>query len=101
MSITDLRTAQACLKERLSCQELKVFYKLNIRSLLPPSFKIIENVDGLDVNKNSSASKIFEKTQFLISLLRSDLTKTSRLDSLSPWMGVYALITQFQPFNPF
>lgn len=95
--MTDLRTAQGCLKERLSCQELKE----NIRSLLPPSFKTIENVDGLDVNKNSSASKIFEKTQFLISLLRSDLTKTSRLDSLSPWVGVYALITQFQPFNPF
>lgn len=101
MSITDLRTALACLKERLSCQELKVFYKLNIRSFLPPSFKTIENVDGLDVNKNSSASKIFEKTQFLISLLRYDLTKTLRLDSLSLCVGVYALITHFQPFNPF
>ena len=47
--------------ERLSFHKLKAVYKPAIRPSLLPLFKTIEGVDGLDVNKNSSASKIFEK----------------------------------------
>ena len=43
VSSTNLKTRQVCLKQRLSCQDY------------PPSFKTIEDVDGLDVDKNSSA----------------------------------------------
>ena len=55
VSSTNLKTRQVCLKQRLSCQELKTVYKPAIRPSLPPSFKTIEDVDGFDVDKNSSA----------------------------------------------
>ena len=55
VSSTILKTRQICLKQRLSCQELKTGYKPAIRPSLLLLFKTIEDIDGLDVDKNSSA----------------------------------------------
>ena len=88
MSSRNLKTRQVCLKVRSSYQQQKVVYKPTIRSLFPPSFKPIGDVDNVDVNENSSVSKKSKKIKFLIGLLRCGLHEVSRLDSLPLWADV-------------
>ena len=78
----------------LPCQEVPYHLKPTIRPVLPPTFKVVEELNITDVIDSVSALNTANKREFIISLIRCGRTKDNTESGTLPTRsGSHALIS--------
>jgi hypothetical protein len=91
VSDINLRKTELCLPDKLPCQVVPHLMKPATRPVLPPDFKVVEELNLIDTQ---SALECANKQEFLISFIKCGLPSTDDESGILPtWSGFHALIS--------